>query len=95
MMRHIFDQEPYQEVKSFLIGGGAMKKRADRGKSHAEPSSPLCPSTGGRTSNGKKIKKLVKIVKELMGEVANLVDLLIRFSNDHHNQKQSDQCDLT
>ncbi|MED6123588.1 hypothetical protein PIB30_050502 [Stylosanthes scabra] len=52
-------------------------------------------SKGPTLSNSKKIKKVVKIVKELMSEVTGLVNMLITFSKNRHSQEGSDQRDLT
>ncbi|MED6157545.1 hypothetical protein PIB30_024093 [Stylosanthes scabra] len=65
-----------------------------RGKQSAEPSAPPRPPSGKKSSTGKKIKKKVKAMKEIMGEITNLMELMIRFSKDRHSQEVSDQRDL-
>ncbi|MED6176247.1 hypothetical protein PIB30_086279 [Stylosanthes scabra] len=70
------------EVNSYLKGGGAVKKQATRGKQHIEPFVPLRPHSGRKSSTRKKIKKIIKAMKEMMGEITNLVELMIQFSKD-------------
>ncbi|MED6219305.1 hypothetical protein PIB30_034648 [Stylosanthes scabra] len=89
-----FDQENFQEVTSYLKGGGAVKKQAARDKQSAKPFTPPRPPSGPKSSTGKKIKKIMKAMKEIMGEITNLVELIIRFSKDRHSQEVSDQRDL-
>ncbi|MED6171445.1 hypothetical protein PIB30_040825 [Stylosanthes scabra] len=76
------------------IWGGAAKKQASRGKNHAETSDPPRPPSGRRSSTGRKIKKIVKAMKDMMRKITTLVDLMIRFSKDCFSQETSDQKDL-
>ncbi|MED6219304.1 hypothetical protein PIB30_034647 [Stylosanthes scabra] len=89
-----FDQENFQEVNSYLKGGGAAKKQATRGKQLVKPSAPPRPPSGRKSSTGKKIKKIVKSMKEMMREITNLVELMIQFSKDCHSQEVSNKRDL-
>ncbi|MED6123589.1 hypothetical protein PIB30_050503 [Stylosanthes scabra] len=88
-------KESYFEVKSFLKEGGGIKKTTDRSTKEQSNSTAPRSSKGPKLSNSKKIKKLVKIVKELIGEVTRLVNMLITFSKNRHSQEGSDQRNLT
>ncbi|MED6157544.1 hypothetical protein PIB30_024092 [Stylosanthes scabra] len=78
----------FQEVNSYLKGDGAAKKQATRGKQSAEPSAPPRHPSGRKSSTGKKIKKIVKAMKEMIGEITNLVELMIRLFRDRRSQEE-------
>ncbi|MED6187539.1 hypothetical protein PIB30_077417 [Stylosanthes scabra] len=78
-------------VKSFLKGGGGIKKKIGRNTKEQPNSAAPHSYKGLKLSNSKKI---IKIVKELMGEVSDLVNMLITFSKNRHSQEESDQRDL-
>ncbi|MED6215712.1 hypothetical protein PIB30_000718 [Stylosanthes scabra] len=78
----------------FTSRGGAVKKQATRGKRTAEPSTSPRPHSSRKSSTAKKIKNIVKAMKEMIEEITNLVELVIRFSKDRDSQEVSDQRDL-
>ncbi|MED6211835.1 hypothetical protein PIB30_077392, partial [Stylosanthes scabra] len=88
-------KESYYEVKSFLKGDGGIKKTKGRSTKEQTSSAASRSSQGPETSTNKKIKKLVKIVKELMDEVSGLVNMMMSFSKNRQNQEASHHCDLT
>ncbi|MED6185868.1 hypothetical protein PIB30_061157, partial [Stylosanthes scabra] len=70
-------------------GGGIKKTKGCSTKEQPSSATP-CSSKGPKMSTNKKIKKLVKIVKELMGEVSGLVNMMMSFSKNRQNQEASD-----
>ncbi|MED6128254.1 hypothetical protein PIB30_095877, partial [Stylosanthes scabra] len=71
-----------------------MFECATRGKNHAGTSDLPRPPSGQRSSIGRKIKKIVKVMKEMMRGITTLVELMIRFSKDRLSQETGDQKDL-
>ncbi|MED6210203.1 hypothetical protein PIB30_061955 [Stylosanthes scabra] len=89
------DTPPSPPAQPCRHRSGGIKKT--KGRNTKEQPSFAAPhsSKGPSFSTNKKIKKLVKIVKELMGEVTGLVNMLMTFSKNRHTQEASDQRDLT